>query len=717
MILFHNDWYTQKAIPQVSTKNTSFLKMHCVLKKMGVKNNAFFLALHDKELEDIDPHNLKDPSEELATRISVEVTRNPWYFVREIVRLPATGIDPIRFQLNRANLFLIWSFYNSISTFLIEPRQTGKTITMATISNHLLYFLYKKSGIFLYAKDNDLIYDNIDRIKTIRDELPKYLIKTQKTLDTENKSSIYYAKRETSFQTKAAQASVSSAFNVGRGKTYLPVFTDEGPFCANIHISYPVMMNSANKAREFARANSIPFGNIFITTAGIIDTKEGRFSYDLMNKACFFTEDLYDCESNSELKYVIEKNSINKMLYGEFSPYQLGYDDEWIKNVSIENNLSEDEIKRDLLNQWTSGTSAPVVPTDILEKLDTFKEHPIHTDIVDGYAFKWYEHPNDVFRDQSRRFVLGMDTSENIGNDYTTIHMLDVADLSTIMTSRCNDQDLLKLASYIAKFLIQHPNVTFIPENKSTAAVLIPVIIKELIAHNVNPFTRIFNKIVQNKSDPIFSKIDISDPTLADGPYKKFFGFKTAGSGEYSRDNLYKLVLKKVLTAAATKIKDINLIQELHTLTIKNGRVDHTVKGNDDTVISLLLAGFLVLLGKNLSVYGIPATSVLSKVSKSGDEVNVTLRERQRELKNRLSKLKNQIDNTTHPTVKNSLQKEYRSIEDELSKDFNDLPEEMQTIDTHQNRMRRGLSDSDLYQILGRHANSIMNPLHNNWLL
>lgn len=701
MILFHDDWYTQKAIPHISTKNKSFLKMHVILKKMGIKNNSFFLALHDKDLESIDPHKLKDPSTELGTRINMEITRNPWYFVREIVRVPASSIDPIPFQLNRANLFLLWSFYNSVSIFLIEPRQTGKTITMATIINHLMYFLYKKTNIFLYAKDNGLIYDNVDRVKSIRDELPKFLIKRQPTKDTENKKELYYAKRETKLQTKAAQNSISSAFNAGRGQTFLPLLIDEGPFCANIDISYPVMMNASNKSRMFARENSIPFGNIFITTAGVLDTKEGKYTFDIMTKACFFTEDLYDCKSNTELKYVISKNSINKMLYGEFSLYQLGYDDNWIKETAAENNLTDAEIKRDLLNQWTSGTNFPVVPPEIIEKMDTHKEHPVTTETVDGYVFRWYEKPEEVFR-PDRYFMLGLDTSENIGNDYTTCHLLDVSDLSTIMTSRCNDQDLLKLAEYISKFLIAHPNVTLVPENKSTAAVLIPIIIKELISNRINPFTRIFNKIVQNRQDPVYSKMDISDMTLADGPYKKFFGFRTSGSGEMSRDSLYKLTLKKALTASATKIRDITLIQEIRNLTLgKGGRIDHAVSGNDDAVISFLLCAWATYYGKNLSVYGIPIDNLLSKVTPSGEEINLTLRARKRDLKRRLSQLKDKIDGTTHLAVKSSLQREYRALEDELSREFGNVPDEIQTLETHSYSKKGGMSDRELYQFLG----------------
>ena len=37
------------------TTNKSFLKMHYILKNMGISNNTFFLQLYDETLHDIDP--------------------------------------------------------------------------------------------------------------------------------------------------------------------------------------------------------------------------------------------------------------------------------------------------------------------------------------------------------------------------------------------------------------------------------------------------------------------------------------------------------------------------------------------------------------------------------------------------------------------------------------------------------------------------------------
>lgn len=704
MILYQDDWYTQSAIPHTTTKNESFIKMHRILKNMGIDNNAFFMALHDKELENIDPHTLKDPSKELATRIGVECTRNPWYYIREIVRLPASGIENIPFQLNRANLFIYWSFFNSIPLYLIQPRQTGKTVTVASLIVYCMYFLYKKTNLFLYTHSNDLIYDNVDRSKSIRDGLPKYLIKPQKLLDVENKSQLEYAAKNNILHTKTAQKAVSAAFTVGRGKTFLVAITDEGPFCSNIQISYPVMMNAENKARVFADENNIPHANIFITTAGVLDTNEGAFSYNMLNRACRFNDSFYDLQDNASLRYVVQKNSKNKMLYAEYSHIQLGYDDRWVEETAIANEMTDpQQIKRDLLNQWTSGTNLPAVPADILEKIDASKEPPTYSETIDGYIFRWYEHPQDIFAGYGRHFVLSMDTSENIGNDFTTLHMLDVSDLSTIMTSRCNDADLLKLADYVADFLIDHPNVTLIPESRSTATVLIPIIIKKLITAGINPFTRIYNKVVQNRTDPTLSKIDINNAALAETVYKKFFGYKTAGTGENSRDTLYRITLRRALTASYAKVRDANLIQEIRSLTTRNGKIDHAIAGHDDTVISYMLAAWLVMFGKNLSVYGIPLELLMCKVTASGAQVDVTIRQRQRDLKKRIQTLKDQIEGTTHPVVKNSLEKELRTLQYDLEESFKQLPDETVTVDTHDAAMRKGMSDADLHKFLGKH--------------
>ena len=200
MILFQEDFADQGAILHTNTKNISFLKMYALLKTMGIKNNAFFLAVTQKDLLHIDPHTLTDPSEELAARIIYECKVNPWYWFREVCRVPAAGTDPIPFILHRGNLALVWTFYNNIDVYLVIPRQCGKTISTQSIVGHLMYFGTKRFNMAMLTKDTTLLQENVDRLKDIRDAIPPYLIYRNKLADTDRKEGLSYAKLNNKYQ-------------------------------------------------------------------------------------------------------------------------------------------------------------------------------------------------------------------------------------------------------------------------------------------------------------------------------------------------------------------------------------------------------------------------------------------------------------------------------------------------------------------------------------
>src|SRR5574344_1994395 len=100
MILYTADWNRENAIVHTSTKNESFVRMHHILKKMGIVNNAFFLALKDKDLLDINPFDPEHLTTEEVAKITYEIKINPWYYFREILRIPASSIEPIPLRLN-----------------------------------------------------------------------------------------------------------------------------------------------------------------------------------------------------------------------------------------------------------------------------------------------------------------------------------------------------------------------------------------------------------------------------------------------------------------------------------------------------------------------------------------------------------------------------------------------------------------------------------------
>ena len=77
-------------IYDVYTKNLSFIQTSKDLANLGVKNNKFFLKLYDKELLGVNPYSPSITQEQIK-RIIIECVRNPWYYLRELARIPASG--------------------------------------------------------------------------------------------------------------------------------------------------------------------------------------------------------------------------------------------------------------------------------------------------------------------------------------------------------------------------------------------------------------------------------------------------------------------------------------------------------------------------------------------------------------------------------------------------------------------------------------------------
>ena len=112
------------------TTNTSFLKVALLLKNAGIENYHFMLRLYDEDLMHIDPYD-PDISPEDMGKVLTETTRNFFYFIREVARIPEEGASTeigggTPFLLHRGNLAQMWSFEHNISHFLELPRQFGE---------------------------------------------------------------------------------------------------------------------------------------------------------------------------------------------------------------------------------------------------------------------------------------------------------------------------------------------------------------------------------------------------------------------------------------------------------------------------------------------------------------------------------------------------------------------------------------------------------------
>ena len=603
MILFENQYsHLSSDHFDVNTANVSFIRMHQILRKMNIKNNKFFLVILDKELKGIDPHNLPDNSMELKLRIARECKINPWYFFREMIRIPSTGSKPVRFRLNRASLSLIWLFFNHIDNLLIMPRQLGKTIGSISISAAIIYVLGRNTTFSMLTKDSKLRKENVSRLKDIRDALPEWFINKSRQ-DTDNSEELSYTILDNNkYNTFVAQGSVSGAERLGRGMTVPSQHWDEIAYFLNISITYPIAISSTTTAIENAKAAGQSYGNILTTTAGKLNTEEGRFTHNLICNSLVFSEKLYDLPNEAELLKVVQANSRQAMVYSEFNYKQLGKTDEWFKQTAARTVGGEDIINRDLLNRWTYGTDTNPIDKKFLERMYESKREPEYIQYVDEFLIRWYI-PDTIVKVPSEfskiPIIIGMDASENVGRDFTSLVLIDARNMSVIGTCLCNTVNIIKVSQFICRWLIKYDNILFVPERNSVGCAIIDYCLLQLDSHGINPFFRIYNDVIQNLETYKLNKASLMRPGIYN-EYRKLFGFRTSSS---SRTFLYKTVFFKVLELASHVVQDQGIINEIAGLSIKNGRIDHSGEGHDDSVIAYILTAYVLFFGNHLDMY------------------------------------------------------------------------------------------------------------------
>lgn len=79
IILYNENWQLYKdAIIDYKTTNRSFVRIANLYKEMGIKNNAFMLALINPALQGIDPFSKTLTTLEMAS-IAVECKVNPFF--------------------------------------------------------------------------------------------------------------------------------------------------------------------------------------------------------------------------------------------------------------------------------------------------------------------------------------------------------------------------------------------------------------------------------------------------------------------------------------------------------------------------------------------------------------------------------------------------------------------------------------------------------------
>lgn len=619
-ILFKDDWLKYpNSVIHYETKNPSFLRLAEIYHQMGIENCAFHLSLLQPELKDVDPF---DPNLtlEIKSKIVFECKENFWYFLREVLKVPVPGsLVPIGFEVNRMNVALYWLFLNHVMTVVVILRQTGKTTALMALVTWLLNIGTTNSFINLLTKNESLKAETLAKTKALFEELPDYLNFSTKK-DIFNSDEIKLGQFENKFKGNLSSSSPKQAEKVGRGFTSPINLIDEAAFIENIAIAMGAMLMSGNAARTYADKLGKPYGTILATTAGNIDDRDGNYIYKLVVGATTWDERFFDAKDLGELRELVYKNSNagkneTKMpiVNITMSYRQLGYGDDWLRQKLEENISTPENIKRDMFNQWISGSGASPIPREYLEIL---AENKIEDPISDFYAPYNYlikrfitDEEMQYRANQGVSFIAGVDTSDGAGRDDISFVVRDHTTGEVVIAATFNEINLITLADFFVNFLVRYSTSVIIIERKSSAAAMIDYIIQKLCQKDINPFTRLYNTVFQNKDvmEKEFAEITRARAHHEDVfiKYKKHIGFVTSGSGITSRSELYSTTLMSMLKYTSGLTRDEKLIGQISSLVNRNNRVDHPVGGSDDMVIGALLGYWMLSSGKNLNLYGI----------------------------------------------------------------------------------------------------------------
>lgn len=647
MILFEEDWYKEEnsgpegigPIVDTQTRNHSFLQYASLLHQMGIKNWAFCLALHDPKLQGVDPFDEENLTPELKHRIGLELESNPWYYLRECALVPSkAGADAVKFRAHRANIGMFWLFMNNVSFFLLQPRQTGKSVVADMLNNYLLHYRMFNTRTILVTLSQTLLTENIERIKEMRELLPQYTI-AKTSQDTKAKEMYTYPARGNKLITKVSQNSEGGATKLGRGCSTAVQQFDEGAFIDYMDVVWAAATPATGAARDLAKARGEPYGTMITTTAGDKMSRSGKFMYGIYETTADWTEHYYDLQNRAELHQVVRKNSKDGTLLvgATFNHLQLGYSDEWLNEKIREmKTVDQDQINRDYFNIWTAGGALSPLTPEITQNIMMSEKNPEFLQITKlGYIVKWYI-PQEQIGQYMREnhCIIGADTSEAINRDSTSFVVINIHTLETVCVIGVSEADIIKLADFVVDFMVAFKRTTLVIEHKSTAGTFIETLYNKLPLHDIDPFKRIYNTIVQesDKYPDLYRQINdrgFKRNALFYTQNKKKFGFNQTGQ---TRHLLYKEVLQMGAKRCQHYVYDKTLSAELRSLEVdpRTGRVDHTNEGHDDHVMAWLLAQWFLMYGKNLAFYGIESRRVMMKVDDGGNEVtDIQLREKE----------------------------------------------------------------------------------------
>lgn len=576
------------------TTNSSFIAMASILKRKGIKNYNFFLKLYDEDLVGVDPYD-EHLTQEYKLKIILECRRNFWYFIREIMRIPAPG-GFMKFKLHRGNLAAAWAISNNIPTYLILPRQHGKTWLVIAFALWTFNFATDNTNMLFMNKQLGDSQLNLKRLKDARELLPDYLKMTKTLTDKgelkDGRSNVNRVENalHNEITVKASARNPVSADELGRGMTVAWVWIDEVAFVQFNRIIYAAMAPAWSKAAEIAVSKGRPTGKILTTTPSDLATDMGSFAYEIREDAAWFNEKLYD---EDDISVWMEKNSKNGYLYIEFNYMQLDHKnpDKWFKEQCKELLYDWAKIRREILLQWNNASTNSPFSEDDLRDLRSMS---VDASDIDSIIINKYYRLN-VYRklNPGDKYIVSVDPAKGRGTkaDRTVVCVTDAKTDKVHAIFKSSVIQYKETFRFLYTLIYKYiPNSVLVVENNIDTLVeyIKNSTMKHLLYYEVsnNPTKETRKKGVIKKKDTASIVYGITT-TSQNRP--KYF------------DILFEYVRKKKEEMACRE-----LVEEIETLEYKSPtRIEATSGHHDDVVLAYLIGQYVKMYGTNRARFGI----------------------------------------------------------------------------------------------------------------
>lgn len=591
----------------ISTSNLSFIQTARDLKSLRINNNAFFLALYNPDLADVDPFSPNLTKEQVQAIIN-ECIINPWYFIRECVRIPEQGggTGPgagSKFRLHRGNLAACWCFFRNIDLYLVIPRQCFKTHSMLACLNWA-YIFGTSNSVFNFSnksqKDSD---DNLRKMKEQKDVLPIYMqhrygIEIDESGDFKQVKGLDNVRTMTNpvngnrIDSKPSAATEEKADGIGRGNSAPIQFYDEVEFTKYIGTIIMAAGPAYVRAAENAKKNGAMYGRIFITTPGNIDSQPVKDSMSTREQAAVFTERLYDM-TEDDIAAFMKANSRNGIIYIEFNYKQIGMDEEWYQKVCAVSNWDKIKIKREVLLQRIRGTSESPFDPDDLDTINGFRKEPID-EIMVNKIFTLYVYEK---LDKTVPYIMGVDCATGVNNDNTVLMIIDPYTLHPVACMKTPLADAVETAQNIIHVVNRYiPKALVAIESNHLGSAIIAILKRSSIAANL------YYDIDKAMVPDVETRLDKHGMVMNDPNNRRFYGVATTAT---TRPMMMQILLRHVAERKSDFICR-ELIDDLNNLIQKaSGKIEAAQGEHDDVVMAYLIALFVYYHGSKLSRYGI----------------------------------------------------------------------------------------------------------------